>query len=156
MNTVLAFDFGASTGRAVLGRFDGKKISYEEIHRFDNVLRRENRRIAWDFFSLLKEVENTVASCGKVDSLAFDTWGVDYGMITANDYLMSLPTNYRDPRTNGVPEQVFRKIVPEKLYHATGNQIMPINTLFQLMTEKGKRLESACMLFMPDLFAWAL
>ena len=156
MNTVLAFDFGASTGRAVLGHFDGKKISYEEIHRFDNVPLRENRRIAWDFFSLLKEVENTAAFCGKVDSLAFDTWGVDYGMITANDYLMSLPTNYRDPRTNGVPEQVFRKIAPEKLYHATGNQIMPINTLFQLMTEKGKRLESACMLFMPDLFAWAL
>ena len=156
MNTVLAFDFGASTGRAVLGHFDGKKISYEEIHRFDNVPLRENRRIAWDFFSLLKEVENTVASCGKVDSLAFDTWGVDYGMITSNDYLMSLPTNYRDPRTNGVPEQVFRKIAPEKLYHATGNQIMPINTLFQLMTEKGKRLESTCMLFMPDLFAWAL
>ena len=97
-----------------------------------------------------------VASCGKVDSLAFDTWGVDYGMITSNDYLMSLPTNYRDPRTYGVPEQLFRKIAPEKLYHATGNQIMPINTLFQLMTEKGKRLESACMLFMPDLFAWAL
>ena len=125
MNTVLAFDFGASTGRAVLGHFDRKKISYEEIHRFDNVPLRENRRIAWDFFSLLKEVENTVAFCGKVDSLAFDTWGVDYGMITSNDYLMILPTNYRDPRTNGVPEQVFRKIAPEKLYHATGYQIMP-------------------------------
>lgn len=67
MNTVLAFDFGASTGRAVLGHFDGKKISYEEIRRFDNVPLRENRRIAWDFLSLLKEVENTVASCGKVD-----------------------------------------------------------------------------------------
>ena len=156
MYTVLAFDFGASTGRAILGHFDGEKISYEELHRFDNVPIRENRRIAWDFFSLLKEVENTVAACGNVDSIAFDTWGVDYGMLTEHDYLMSLPTNYRDPRTNGVPETVFERISQEELYRATGNQIMPINTLFQLITETGKRLESKQMLFMPDLFAWAL
>lgn len=127
-------------------------MTYEEIRRFDDVPLRENRRIAWDFFALLKEVEQTIDSCGKVDSLAFDTWGVDYGLLTEHDYLMSLPTNYRDPRTNGVPEQVFKKIAPKELYCATGNQIMPIKTLFQLMTEKGKRLESASMLFMPDLF----
>ena len=156
MYTVLAFDFGASTGRAILGHFDGEKISYNELHRFDNVPVRENRHLKWDFFSLLKEVENTIAACSKVDSIAFDTWGVDYGMLTNHDYLMSLPTNYRDPRTNGVPEKVFEKISPEKLYRATGNQIMPINTLFQLMTEKDKALESKTMLFMPDLFAWVL
>ena len=156
MNTVLAFDFGASTGRALLGHFDGEKITYEEVHRFDNVPIKENKRIAWDFFALLREVENTIAFCGKVDSLAFDTWGVDYGLLTENDYLMSLPTNYRDPRTNGMPEKVFQQISPEKLYISTGNQIMNINTLFQLMAEKGRRLESKTMLFMPDLFAWAL
>ena len=156
MNTVLAFDFGASTGRALLGHFDGEKITYEEVHRFDNVPVKENKRIAWDFFALLRDVENTIAFYGKVDSLAFDTWGVDYGLLTEHDYLMSLPTNYRDPRTNGIPEKVFRQISPEKLYMSTGNQIMNINTLFQLMAEKGKRLESKKMLFMPDLFAWAL
>ncbi len=156
MYTVLAFDFGASTGRAILGQYDGGKISYKELHRFDNVPIRENRRIAWDFFTLLKEVEKTIAACGKVDSLAFDTWGVDYGLLTEHDFLMSLPANYRDPRTNGIPEKVFEKISPGKLYRATGNQIMAINTLFQLMTEKGKALNSKTMLFMPDLFAWAL
>ena len=135
MHTVLAFDFGASTGRALLGHFDGEKITYEEVHRFDNVPIRENKRLVWDFFTILKEVEKTIATCGKVDSLAFDTWGVDYGLLTERDYLMSLPTNYRDPRTNGMPEKVFQQISPEKLYMATGNQIMPINTLFQLLTE---------------------
>ena len=156
MYTVLAFDFGASTGRAILGRFDGQKISYEELHRFDNVPIRHNRRLSWDYFALLKEVEETIANCGRVDSIAFDTWGVDYGLLTEHDYLMSLPINYRDERTNGVPEKVFKQIAPGALYRATGNQIMPINTLFQLMTEKGKRLGSKTMLFMPDLFAWSL
>ena len=156
MRTVLAFDFGASTGRAILGRFDGEKITYEELHRFDNIPIRENSRLAWDFFALLKEVEKTIEKCGNTDSLAFDTWGVDYGMLTENEFLISLPTHYRDSRTNGVPEKVFKHISPEKLYMATGNQIMPINTLFQLMTENGKCLESKTMLFMPDLFGWAL
>ena len=156
MRTVLAFDFGASAGRAILGRFDGEKITCEELRRFDNVPIRENGHLAWDFFTLLKEVEKVIEKCGKVDSLAFDTWGVDYGLLAENGCLMSLPVNYRDPRTKGVPEKAFRRISPEKLYMATGNQIMPINTLFQLMAESGKSLESKTMLFMPDLFAWAL
>lgn len=156
MYTVLAFDFGASSGRALLGHFDGNQITYEEVHRFDNVPIKADDRIVWDFFSLLKEVKKTIAFCGKVDSLAFDTWGVDYGLLTRDDDLMGLPVNYRDLRTDGMPEKVFRQIPPEKLYMATGNQIMNINTLFQLMAEKGKHLEAKSMLFMPDLFVWAL
>lgn len=67
---------------------------------------------------------------------------------------MGLPANYRDPRTKNMPDKAYEKISPEKLYAATGNQIMPINTLFQLMAEDNN--DAKLMLFMPDLFAYAL
>ena len=35
--TVLAFDFGASSGRAIRAVYDGQNLTYEEIHRFENV-----------------------------------------------------------------------------------------------------------------------
>lgn len=155
MYTVLAFDFGASSGRAITGNFDNGKITYKEIHRFDNIPVTDNGRIMWDFPLLLKEVDTTIASCSNVDSVAFDTWGVDYGILDENDNLVGLPVNYRDSRTLGMPEKVFSLISPDRLYTSTGNQIMAINTLFQLMAED-KKSQAKSMLFMPDLFCWAL
>lgn len=156
MTNVLAFDFGASSGRAILGTFDGTCITYKEVHRFENTPVQDGNRLAWDYDALLGEVKGTIAKYPDVDAFAFDTWGVDYGLIGQQNDLVSLPTNYRDKRTNGIPEKLFMKIPPEKLYKSTGNQIMAINTLFQLLTEKGARLKSEFMLFMPDLFAWSL
>lgn len=153
MSTVLAFDFGASTGRAIKADFDGKKLSYKEIHRFDNVPQYEDGQLCWDFPYLLAEVEKAIDICSDTDSFAFDTWGVDYGLLDDNDKLMGLPVNYRDTRTNNMPDKLFEKISPYTLYKSTGNQIMPINTLFQLMAEKKKNAKT--LLFMPDLFAWA-
>ena len=154
MATVLAFDFGASTGRAILGTYDGSQLRYEEIHRFDNIPAYEDGRLCWDFPYLLEEVKKAIAKCSKVDSLAFDTWGVDYGLLDESGRLMGLPTNYRDSRTAGIPEKLFGKITPDSLYASTGNQIMQINTLFQLLAEEKR--DAKYMLFMPDLFIWAL
>ena len=156
MRKVLAFDFGASSGRAVLGSFDGDRISYREVHRFENIPVQDGDRLAWDFFAIVHEIERTVDQYPDVDALAYDKWGVDYGLIGPDNLLTSLPTNYRDARTNGIPETLFERMPPEKLYQATGNQIMAINTLFQLLTEADGRLNADTMLFMPDLFAWAL
>lgn len=156
MRKVLAFDFGASSGRAVLGSFDGDRISYREVHRFENIPVQDGDRLAWDFFAIVHEIKRTVDQYPDVDALAFDTWGVDYGLIGSDNLLTSLPTNYRDARTNGIPEIFFKRMPSEQHYQATGNQIMAINTLFQLLTEEGNRLNADTMLFMPDLFAWAL
>ena len=156
MTKVLAFDFGASSGRAVLGLFDGERISYNEVHRFENIPVQDGNRLAWNYFAIVDEIKRTVEQYPDVDALAFDTWGVDYGLIGRQDTLVSLPTNYRDARTNGIPEMLFQSMSPEKLYKATGNQIMAINTLFQLLTEENERLDADTMLFMPDLFAWSL
>lgn len=154
MSTVLAFDFGASTGRAIRAEYDGKCLKYSEVHRFENIPTTENGHLCWDFPYLLGEVKKAIDMCSDVDALAFDTWGVDYGLLDENDKLIGLPVNYRDTRTNGMPERIFEKISPYDLYKATGNQIMPINTLFQLTAEDKKNAKA--LLFMPDLFVWAL
>ena len=154
MSTVLAFDFGASTGRAVKAVFDGSSLDCKEIHRFENIPVYEDGLLCWDFPYLMNEVKKAIDMSGEIDALAFDTWGVDYGLLDEKDKLLDLPVHYRDTRTNGIPEKVLEKISSYGLYKATGNQIMPINTLFQLRAEK--RRHAKTLLFMPDLFVWAL
>ena len=154
MSRVLAFDFGASTGRAIKAEYDGKTLKYEEIHRFENIPVTKNGKLCWDFPYLLSEVKKAVEMCGEVDSLAFDTWGVDYGLLDESNCLLGLPVHYRDERTNGAVQKIFEKISPAELYKATGNQIMNINTLFQLTAED--KTNAKTLLFMPDLFVWAL
>ena len=153
MSRVLAFDFGASTGRAILGEYENGRLSYREIHRFDNELVTENGKLCWNFPYLLSEVKKAIEMANDVDSLAFDTWGVDYGIIGADGEIKGLPVCYRDTRTKNAPEKIFEKISPERLYALTGNQIMNINTLFQLSVEDK---DGDMFLFMPDLFVYAL
>ena len=154
MSRVLAFDFGASTGRAIVAEYTDGKINYSEVHRFDNELVQKNGHLCWNFEYLLGEVKKAIELAGKVDSLAFDTWGVDYGLINADGSIADLPVCYRDDRTKDAPQKVFESIGPKELYSLTGNQIMPINTLFQLVAEENN--DADMLLFMPDLFAYAL
>ena len=99
MSRVLAFDFGASTGRAILAEYENGRLSYNEVHRFDNSLVEKGGLLCWDFEYLLGEVKKAIDMCENVDSLAFDTWGVDYGMLDGDGKLISLPVCYRDERT---------------------------------------------------------
>lgn len=155
MKTVLAFDFGASSGRAIKASFDGEKIVYEEIHRFDNIPLEMDGHVCHDVDMIMGEVKTAIEKAGKIDSLAFDTWGVDYGLIGKDGKLLHAPYHYRDERTKGALQKVFAKISADDLYAQTGNQIMNINTLFQLVCEDN--LEKAeCLLFMPDLFGYLL
>ena len=154
MSRVLAFDFGASTGRAILAEYENGRLSYNEVHRFDNSLVEKDGLLCWDFEYLLGEVKKAIDMCENVDSLAFDTWGVDYGMLDGDGKLISLPVCYRDERTKNAVKKVFDKLSDKELYRLTGNQIMPINTLFQLCVEKAENADT--FLFMPDLFAYFL
>lgn len=154
MSRVLAFDFGASTGRAILAEYENGRLSYNEVHRFDNSLVEKDGLLCWDFEYLLGEVKKAIDMCENVDSLAFDTWGVDYGMLDGDGKLISLPVCYRDERTKNAVKKVFDKLSDKELYRLTGNQIMPINTLFQLCVEKAENADT--FLFTPDLFAYFL
>lgn len=155
MSTVLAFDFGASSGRAIKAYFDGEKITYEEIHRFDNIPVIVDGHTCHDLPMILGEIKKAIAKAGEIDSLAFDTWGVDYGLLDESGELIHMPYHYRDERTANALDSAKEKIDFDELYLATGNQIMNINTLFQLTVDEN--IDKADkLLFMPDLFAYLL
>lgn len=155
MKTVLAFDFGASSGRAIKATFDGDKITYEEIHRFDNVPIEKDGHIFHNVDMILNEVKLAVDKAGEFDSLAFDTWGVDYALLDKNGKLLNMPYHYRDCRTQNAVQAVEKKISQSDLYALTGNQIMNINTLFQLVSDEGLS-KADKIIFMPDLFGYLL
>ena len=160
---VLAFDFGASSGRAIIGCFDGDKITLEEVHRFSNDPVSVGGTVYWDVLRLFYEIKQGIVKAkiaGGFDSIGIDTWGVDFGLIDSEGKLMENPVHYRDARTVGLVDEAFKTMPKEKLYGITGIQFMELNTLFQLISLKKYRpwmLERADkMLFMPDLLAYML
>ena len=160
---VLAFDFGASSGRAIIGCFDGDKITLEEVHRFSNDPVSVGGTVYWDVLRLFYEIKQGIIKAkiaGGFDSIGIDTWGVDFGLIDSEGKLMENPVHYRDARTVGLVDEAFKTMPKEKLYRITGIQFMELNTLFQLISLKKYRpwmLERADkMLFMPDLFGYML
>ncbi|MFA7673682.1 MAG: rhamnulokinase family protein [Clostridia bacterium] len=165
MIKVLAYDFGASSGRAMLGTFDGKKINIEEIHRFSNDPVYVHGTLYWDVLRLLHEMKEGLIACRKnghadIKSIGIDTWGVDFGLLDKEGRLLENPIHYRDKRTDGLMEEVFGIVGKKDLYDRTGIQFMQFNTLYQLYAitkdhpELLKRAET--MLFMPDLLAYFL
>ena len=157
---VLAFDFGASTGRAVLGSLSRNTLRWEEVYRFDNVPVRRGDTLYWDIDAFMAGIREGMERAGSFDSVAFDTWGVDFGLLDSEDNLLEAPVHYRDGRTVGMAEAITEKISPDGLYRLTGNQIMEISTLFQLTALKRQSPDmlgkARKLLFMPDLFAFLI
>ena len=161
----LAFDFGASSGRAILGTFDGNKIELTEIHRFLNEPVEINGTLYWDSLRLFHELKQGLLkaqNAGHTDivSIGIDTWGVDFGLIDKNGDIIGSPVHYRDNRTNGAMEKSFEIIPRNEQYKLSGLQFMQFNTLYQLLALKEKSphmLENADKaIFMPDLFNYFL
>lgn len=157
--TMAAVDLGASSGRVLLARFDGRGISLEEIHRFPNrpVALRGHR--FWNILGLWDETLTGLRKArllaGTLDSIGVDTWGVDFGLVDARGFPLGNPFQYRDHRTDGVMEQVFAHVPREVLYQRTGIQLQPFNTLFQLYAHEhmqpGELAHAHRLLLMPDL-----
>lgn len=155
MKTVLAFDFGASTGRAIKAVFDGETINYEEIHRFENTPKTVGGHVCHDVAMILAEIKAAIKKAEKIDSIAFDTWGVDYALLDKDGKIIHEPYHYRDERTKDALQKAFEKLDSDELYAETGNQIMSINTLFQLLCDENIQ-KADKLLFMPDLFGFLL
>ncbi|RUL83892.1 rhamnulokinase [Tautonia sociabilis] len=160
----LALDLGAESGRGLLGRFDGRRLTLEEIHRFPNGPVRLFDTLHWDLPRLFDEIKvalrKAAAGGARPEGIGLDTWGVDFGLIGKGDTILGNPVHYRDSRTDGMIEAACSLVPRERIYEITGLQFLPFNTAFQLlaMRRAGSPLLDCAetLLMMPDLFGWLL
>jgi rhamnulokinase len=161
----LTFDLGAESGRAVVGTLEDGRLSLEEMSRFPNEPVQVRETLYWDVLALHNNIlkglrEYTCRFGTDVEGIGIDTWGVDFGLLSARGELLQNPVHYRDHRTASMPNEVKSRISPEELFRCTGMSLLPINTSLQLLSLRVKRnpvLDCAStMLMMPDLFAYFL
>lgn len=162
--TFLAFDIGATSGRAVLTSLFNGKFEMRELHRFPNNLLELHGKYYWNIYNLYEELKKSLSLCARerlsIDSIGIDTWGVDFGYLASDGSLLGLPRAYRDPYTEGALEEYFQLIPREEVYRLTGIQFMNFNSIFQLFRaskEDFAPLRNAdAILFIPDLLSYLL
>lgn len=161
----LAIDLGASSGRLLLGRFDGERLAIDEVQRFANGPVRIGRSRYWDlpglWTAILSGLRQAAQPSGKaIRSVGVDTWGVDFALLGRGDELLGNPYHYRDQRTDGILDRAFARVSREEIFAQTGLQFLPFNTLYQLWAMRvgnSPLLDMAeSLLLMPDLFHWLL
>jgi len=165
VRNMIAFDLGASNGRAILGRFDGEKITMTELHRFENNYIEMNGIYYWDTPYLYNQLKQGLlkfkqGGYGELDSFGIDTWGVDYGLLDKNGHLVGVPRSYRLGTQEDI-DAVKEKIPADTLYARTGIDTgLTFNTLYQLYRRKREgdvALEMAdTLLLTPDLLGYFL
>ncbi|MCC8140538.1 MAG: rhamnulokinase [Lachnospiraceae bacterium] len=160
----LAVDIGASSGRHILGSLENGKIVLEEVYRFWNGMEKIDGSLCWDVERLFREIVTGMKKCAEIgkipESVGVDTWGVDFVLLDEKDQILGKTVGYRDHRTDGMDEEVYKIISEEELYGRTGIQKAIYNTIYQLMAVKKQTPElmdqAAAMLMMPDYFHFRL
>lgn len=154
----LAFDLGAETGRAFVGQLRSSVLEIREIHRFPNEPVAYGAGSHWDVARLWFELRKAIHAVHENDlsGIGVDAWGVDYALLGERGELLLNPRHYRDRRNVRAMEEVLELVSRDEIYHATGIQFMPINTLNQLFAasrDTPRILAAADRLVMiPDLF----
>ena len=160
----LAVDIGASSGRHILASMDNGRMTIEEVYRFDNGMINDNGNKLWDVDSLFANIIEGMKKCkelGKIPvSMSIDTWAVDYVLLDDNDKCIGNVYGYRDERTDGMDEEVYKVISEKELYKRTGIQKQKFNTIYQLMSDKFIRpeqlKEAKTFIMLPDYFQFLL
>lgn len=165
MLNLLAFDYGASSGRAMLGQYDSNKIQLKEVHRFLNQPVHLNGSFYWDILRLFHEMKQGLLKTvqnyeGDIAAIGTDTWGVDFGLLDARGNLLGNPYHYRDSRTENMIDEAAKVVERRNIYQETGIAFQPFNTLYQMLAMKKYNPEildnAKTMLFIPDLFNYFL
>jgi rhamnulokinase len=135
----IACDLGAESGRVILGRLDGGKVTLQESHRFPNGGVKIAGSLRWNIVSIFDELKvglRKVAASGvHAESLSVDSWGLDYVFTGAGQPMLSLPYHYRDARTDRTYAAAQHSPGRELIFAETGIQFMPINTLYHLLDD---------------------
>ena len=159
---LMAFDLGASNGRGILGRFDGEKITMEEMHRFENDYIGLGGVLYWDSLNLFHQMKQALyafkrADLGDLHSFGIDTWGVDYGLLDRNGHLLGSARSYRLCEDADM-ERVWKVIPFAEQFRRTGVAAQNYNTVYQLCRRQAEgdvALEQAeTMLMTPDLLGY--
>ena len=162
MKYCLAIDMGASSGRHILGYIENGKLKLEEIYRFENGIVDIDGTLCWDIDHLFNEIKNGLKECKKIgkipETVAIDTWGVDYVLLDENKQEILPAVSYRDARTLGIPEEIDKIIPRKELYERTGIQATNYNSIYQLYCDKksGKLQKAEYFLMMPEYFSFKL
>lgn len=163
--TFVAADLGASSGKIFAGCWNGRCFTLQELHRFENGPVKLDGSLYWDVRKIWKEIQAGLASYRNRYShapagISVDAWGVDFALLDKAGQLCALPHSYRDSRTEGIPELVFRKLSPWSVFQKTGTLTSRINTLFQLysmvLTADPELEKADALLMVPDLFHYWL
>ena len=164
MKNYLAIDIGASSGRHIIGRVEGGKITLEEVYRFANSQVRRNGHDCWDMEKLVESVKagiDVAMERCQVESIGIDTWGVDFGLLDEKGELCCDTVAYRDARTKGADAEIEAQVMPFKdLYARCGIQKTAFNTIYQLWAlkkEHPEQLERAAkFLMVPEYLNFRL
>jgi rhamnulokinase len=157
----LAADLGAESGRVMVGRFDGGRLSLSEAHRFDSRPVPLPDGLHTDVLRIFTEIQHGLAAAARsgeeLAGVGVDTWGVDFALLDGAERLLANPYHYRDCLGSGVLERTLARVGRAEIFAATGIQLLELNTLFQLvlLKERGAAELAAArrLLMMPDLFA---
>ena len=161
---LLAFDLGASNGRAMLARFDGERIKLTEMHRFETPMVEANGAHNWDIAFLLQQLKIGFSACnaetgGCIDCFGIDTWGVDFGLLNEAGELIENPRCYRDA-TDEEMRASWQIVSKAEIFARTGIAAMNFNTIYQLVRRvraEDRALKRAkTLLLMPDLLGYLL
>ena len=125
MKYSLAFDFGATSFRAILGKLENGRFVTEEVLRVEHERVEQDGRSRWQLDMMLQEISKTILKYkDEIASIGFDTWGVDCGLVGADGKLVEAPVSYRDPRHQEGFERAQQQLSTEQIFMQTGNQIM--------------------------------
>jgi len=161
LRTYLAIDIGASSGRHIVGWREDGVLNTHEVYRFENGVEEQGGHLVWNLARLVREVkagiEKAMAQYPKIESLAIDTWGVDYVLLRGNEVVEPVYA-YRDARTEAVIETVHHILPFSELYRKTGCQFQPFNSIYQIYDDlqRGRLDGVSDLLMLPEYLLYSL
>ncbi len=162
MTKYIACDLGAESGRVVLGTIENGQLSLQEIHRFPTGAFAFGDSLRWNLPQIFLEIKSGVRKAAQIapdaKSLSFDSWGVDYVLISQSEPMIGLPFHYRDARNEIAQHRVLELLGRDAIFSETGLQFLDFNTIYQLSAHQENQPEllraADTFLTIADYLAW--